>query len=99
MGSVQNVDKAFFPLDEELELSTERLTPHAHACLVRYSAIIPSFEKARQELAFALQVEVSEPTAQGIPKERGKHMWNGKLAKWSVWNERRQQPRRLGRRR
>jgi len=72
MGSVQNVDKAFFPLDEELELSTERLTPHAHACLVRYSGIIPSFEKARQELAFALQVEVSEPTARRYTQGAGK---------------------------
>ena len=54
--------KAFFPLDEELELLPGRVTPHAHECLVRFGAWMP-FEKAARELAFVLKVEVSEPTA------------------------------------
>jgi len=71
MGFVRNVGKAFFPLDEELELTSERQTPHAHACLVRYSAIIPSFEKARQELAFTLKMNVSDPTARRYTQTAG----------------------------
>jgi hypothetical protein len=70
MGSVRNVDKAFSPLDEELGLLSERLTPHAHACLVRYGAWMP-FEKAAQELAFSLKVTVSEPTARRYAQAAG----------------------------
>lgn len=80
MGFVRNVGRAFFPLDEELELTSERLTPHAHACLVRYSAIIPSFEKAREELAFALQVAISEPTARRYTQAAGKVYVDGQAA-------------------
>jgi len=80
MACVRNVGRAFFPLDEELELTSERLTPHAHACLVRYSAIIPSFEKAREELAFALKVDISEPTARRYTQAAGKVYVDGQTA-------------------
>jgi hypothetical protein len=56
------VGKAFFPLDEELELPPGSVTPHAQECLVRLGAWMP-FEKAAGELAFSLRVKVSEPTA------------------------------------
>lgn len=62
--------KAFFPLDEELALLPGRLTPHAHECLVRFGAWMP-YEKASQELAFVLRVEVSEPTARRYAQAAG----------------------------
>jgi hypothetical protein len=65
------VGKAFFPLDEELGLGAERLTPHAHECLVRFGAWLP-FEKAAAELAFSLRVRVSEPTARRSAQAAGK---------------------------
>jgi hypothetical protein len=64
------VDRAFFPLDEELGLGSERLTPHAHECLVRFSSWLP-FEKAAAELAFSLRVQVSEPTARRYAQTAG----------------------------
>jgi hypothetical protein len=64
------VGKAFFPLDEDLALLPGQLTPHAHACLVRFGAWMP-FEKASQELGFVLKVEVSEPTARRCAEAAG----------------------------
>lgn len=61
---------AFFPLDEELGLGAERLTPHAHECLVRFGAWMP-FQKAAAELAFSLCVVVSEPTARRYAQAAG----------------------------
>ena len=71
MGSVQNVDRAFFPLDEELELLPGKLTPHAYESLIRLGTNLP-FEKAAQELEFVLQVSVSEPTARRYVEAAGK---------------------------
>lgn len=70
MGFVHSVAKPFFPLDEELKLLSARLTPHAYACLVRFGAKQP-FEKAAQELAFTLKVQVSEPTVRRYTEEAG----------------------------
>lgn len=61
---------AFFPLDEELGLGAERLTPHAHECLVRFGTWMP-FQKAAGELAFSLCVVVSEPTARRYAQAAG----------------------------
>ena len=71
MGFAQVAGKAFFPLDEELELASAKLTPHAHECLVRYGTLMP-FEKASKELAFVLKVEVSEPTTRRYVEAAGK---------------------------
>lgn len=60
MGSVRRVEPDFFPLDEELALLPGSLTPHAHECLVRLGAWIPSFEQAAKLLAATLRVNVSE---------------------------------------
>jgi hypothetical protein len=70
MAFVQVADKAFFPLDEELELLPGKLTPHAHECLIRFGTIMP-FAKAAKELAFTLKVEVSEPTARRYVETAG----------------------------
>jgi hypothetical protein len=45
MGSDQNVDRGFFPLDKELELLAGGLTPRGYEDLVRLSSWMP-FEKA-----------------------------------------------------
>jgi hypothetical protein len=45
MGFVRNVDKGFFPLDEELELLPGVLSPHEHASLMRLACWMP-FKKA-----------------------------------------------------
>lgn len=71
MASVQNVDRAFFPLDEELELLPGKLTPHAHECLIRFGTIMP-FAKAAKELEFVLKVGVSEPTTRRYVEAAGK---------------------------
>ena len=71
MASVQNADRAFFPLDEELELLPGKLTPHAHECLIRFGTIMP-FAKAAKELEFVLKVGVSEPTARRYVEAAGK---------------------------
>ncbi len=71
MGSAQDAGRAFFPLDEELELICGKLTPHAHESLVRFGTIIP-FGKAAKELAFVLKVEVSEPTVRRYVEAAGK---------------------------
>ena len=70
MGSARSVGKAFFPLDEELGLLAERLTPHAYECLVRLGAWMP-FEKAATELGFVLKIDVSEPTARRYTEAAG----------------------------
>jgi len=71
MASVRNADRAFFPLDEELELLPGKLTPHAHECLIRFGTIMP-FAKAAKELEFVLKVGVSEPTARRYVEAAGK---------------------------
>jgi hypothetical protein len=71
MASVQNADRAFSPLDEELELLPGKLTPHAHECLIRFGTIMP-FAKAAKELEFVLKVGVSEPTARRYVEAAGK---------------------------
>ena len=50
MGSVQNVGRGFFPLDEELELVPGGLTPRGHEELVRLSSWMP-FERATELMA------------------------------------------------
>ena len=70
MGSARSVGKAFFPLDKELGLGKERLTPHAYESLVRWGARMP-FEQAAEELAFSLGVEVSEATARRYTEAAG----------------------------
>jgi hypothetical protein len=57
------VRQAFFPLDEQLELLPGSLTPHAHECLVRLGAWLPSFEQAAKLLEGILGVRISEATS------------------------------------
>lgn len=53
----------FFPLDEELALLPDNLSPCLSEALVRLSTHIPSFAKAAQELALFIRVELHADTA------------------------------------
>jgi hypothetical protein len=56
------VERAFFPLDEQLALLPGGLMPFMHECLVRLAAWMP-FEKAAQFMGEMLGVAVSPATA------------------------------------
>lgn len=62
MGSVLNVEQAFFPLDEELGLQPGSFTPRQLEHLVHLSLWMP-FGKAAKLLGEVTGVQVSEPTA------------------------------------
>ena len=70
MGFVQNADKGFFPLDEELELLPGSLTPHGHECLVRLSGWMP-FEKAGELFEDFMGIAVSKSVSQRYSEEAG----------------------------
>lgn len=54
--------RAFFPLDEELELLPGELTPHVQECLVRLGTWIPSFDRVTELVTAFTGVVVTEPT-------------------------------------
>ncbi len=70
MAFVQNVGKAFFPLDEELELLPGTLTPHGHECLVRLASWMP-FEKAAELFEAIMIIPVSKSLSQRYTEEAG----------------------------
>jgi hypothetical protein len=61
MGSVRNAGRGFFPLDEELELLSGRLTPSGQEHLIRLSSWMP-FEQAA-EMMEAMQGIWVSPSA------------------------------------
>lgn len=71
MGSVPNVGRGFFPLDEELQLMPGKLTPCGHERLVRLAGWIPSFEKAVELFEEFQGIEVGKTTCQRITEEAG----------------------------
>lgn len=62
MASALSAGRGFFPLDEELGLTSASLTPHALEGLVRLSTWLP-FRRAVEVLAALTGVQVSEATA------------------------------------
>lgn len=62
--------RAFFPLDEELELLPGCLTPSLQQDLVRLGTWMP-FSKAAQELGYFRNTAVSRPTAERITEAAG----------------------------
>jgi hypothetical protein len=58
MGSVLNAGRGFFPLDEELELLSGRLTPSGHEHLIRLSSWMP-FERAAELMEDMQGISVS----------------------------------------
>ena len=70
MGSVPGVGRAFFPLDDELELLPGALTPSLQEDLTHLGAWMP-FEKAAQQLRRFRQTDVSRPTAERVTEAAG----------------------------
>ncbi len=62
--------KAFFPLDEELELLPGQLTPHLHEQLVRVSTWMP-FPRAAREFEWFTHVPVQESLARRLTEAAG----------------------------
>jgi hypothetical protein len=59
MRSVPNVGRAFFPLDEQLELLPGQMTPFLHECLVRLGSWMP-FEQAVRFMNEMLRTSISQ---------------------------------------
>jgi hypothetical protein len=70
MGPAQTVGQGFFPLDEELGLSSSSLTPRHHEHLVHLGAWMP-FAHAARMLNLLLGVQVSEPTVRRLTEQAG----------------------------
>jgi hypothetical protein len=70
MGFVRNVDKGFFPLDEELELLPGVLSPHGHESLVRLACWMP-FEKAVEMFEDLLGIQSSKSLSERYTEGAG----------------------------
>lgn len=70
MASAPNAGRAFFPLDEELELLAGTLTPSLQEDLVRLAARMP-FGQAVQELQHFRGVDVSRVTVERLTEAAG----------------------------
>jgi hypothetical protein len=70
MEPARNVEAGFFPLDDELELPSSGLTPHAHQGLVLLGTLLP-FRKAATHLDTLLKVQVSASTARRVTEQAG----------------------------
>jgi hypothetical protein len=64
------VGRAFFPLDDELELLSGGLTPSLQQDLVRLGSWMP-FARAAQELQHFRRTDVSRPTVERITEAAG----------------------------
>jgi len=70
MGNVRSVERAFFPLDEELSLLSCSLTPRLAESVVRLGTWMP-FGRAAQELEHLLGVQVSEASVRRVCEGAG----------------------------
>jgi hypothetical protein len=70
MAPARSAARVFFPLDEELGLSSSDLTPHAHEGLVRLAAWVP-FEPAAHLLEGLLGVQVSKASTRRFTLQAG----------------------------
>ena len=70
MGNVRSVERAFSPLDEELGLLSESLTPRLAESVVRMGTWMP-FGRAAQELEHLLGVQVSEASVRRLSERAG----------------------------
>lgn len=71
MEPVPSVERAFSPLDEQLELGPGDLTPHAQEGLARLGSWVP-FGRAAELIEALLGVRTSKATARRITLETGK---------------------------
>ena len=70
MAFVRNVDRGFFPLDEELELLPGVLSPHGHESLVRLASWMP-FKKAAEMFEDLLGIQISKLLSQRYTEGAG----------------------------
>jgi hypothetical protein len=70
MASVPNVERGFFPLDEELELLPGSLTPHGYECLVRLGSWMP-FGQAGKLLEGFLGIRMSQSSSRRYAEKAG----------------------------
>jgi hypothetical protein len=70
MAPALSVGEAFFPLDEELGLTSGGLTPRGEEMLVRLSTWMP-FEQARELLQDLVGIQVSKATARRATLQAG----------------------------
>ncbi|GHO81939.1 hypothetical protein KSD_97100 [Ktedonobacter sp. SOSP1-85] len=72
----RSVEAGFFPLDEELDLPSSGLTPHAHQGLVLLGSLLP-FASAAKHLHILLHVQVSKSTVRRLTEQAGAclHQW------------------------
>jgi len=70
MLSVRDVERSFFPLDEELALMPGGLTPYVHESLVRLGAWMP-FKFTAELLRDLLRVTVSKSSAARLTEAAG----------------------------
>lgn len=70
MPSALSATRAFFPLDEELQLLPGQLTPRLQEMVVRLATWMP-FARAAQEVEWFTQVTVSEALARRLTEKAG----------------------------
>lgn len=70
MVTVQNVGRAFFPLDEELGLEPGRYTPRLQEAMTRLGGKLP-FQQAADEIKAFWKTEISEPTVRRTTHKNG----------------------------
>jgi hypothetical protein len=70
MGSVRNAGRGFFPLDEELQLLSGRLTPSGQEHLIRLSSWMP-FERAAELMEGMQGIRVSPATSRRSSEAAG----------------------------
>lgn len=70
MERARSVEAGFFPLDEELDLPSSGLTPHAHQGLVVLGAVVP-FAQAAKHLETLLGVHMSGSSVRRLTEQAG----------------------------
>lgn len=70
MERARSVEAGFFPLDEELNLPSSGLTPHAHQGLVLLGSMVP-YACAATHLETLLKVQVSKSTVRRLTEQAG----------------------------
>lgn len=87
MEPARSVEAGFSPLDEELNLPSSGLTPHAHQGLVLLGSLLP-FASAARHLETLLQVQISPSTVRRLTEQAG--------ASLQQWQDQQAQPLSVG---
>src|SRR4030095_7223939 len=79
MGRALSVEKAFFPLDEELELLPGKLAPRQYEHVVHLACFMP-FDKAAQMMQEIVSVQTNEETVRRLTEQVGSWMETSQTA-------------------